>query len=95
MPRRSDFFRQISQDQRFPQEAFPGIPVVELAGNRRVLIEGHQGVTEYGCEQIQVKMRYGCLRICGCNLALAHMSKERLVVTGRIHQLCLCQEDGR
>ena len=30
----------------------PGQPVVELVGDRRVLIENHIGVTEYGTERI-------------------------------------------
>ena len=31
-----------------PGEALPGQPLVELLGERRVLIEHHGGVTEYG-----------------------------------------------
>ncbi len=93
MPRRNGLFRHLSTEAQL--DALPGIPVVELAGTHRVLIEGHQGVSEYGCEQIRVKMRYGCLVIQGCSLTLAHMSKERLVVAGTIHQLCLCQGGGR
>ncbi len=72
------------------REEFTGIPVVELAGKRRVLIEGHQGVTGYGAEEICVKMPYGRLVVKGCDLSLAHMSKERLVIFGTIFQLCLC-----
>ena len=34
--------------------ALPGVPIVELAGDRRVLIENHRGVTEYGMERICV-----------------------------------------
>ena len=65
-------------------EPMPGLPVVELAGDRRVLIEGHGGVTEYGCEKICVKVRYGCVSVCGCGLELTRMTKQQLVITGRI-----------
>ncbi len=71
------------------QDHLPGIPVVEIAGKRRVLIEGHQGISAYQPEQIQVKMAYGCLIVQGCQLTLAHMSKERLVIVGQIGQICL------
>lgn len=65
-------------------EPLPGVPLVELAGENRVLIEGHCGVTQYSREQITVKVRYGCVRICGCGLELSRMSKEQLIVTGQI-----------
>lgn len=90
MARSREFLRRISDPGRFFQDAVPGIPVVEIAGKRRVLIEGHQGVTEYASERIRVKMSYGSLVIQGCGLTLAHMSKERLVVVGTIQQLFLC-----
>jgi sporulation protein YqfC len=65
-------------------EAFPGQPLVEIYGERRVLIEHHGGVTEYGRERIQVKMRYGYVCICGTCLELARMTAEQLIITGRI-----------
>lgn len=65
-------------------EALPGQSVVELLGDGRVLVERHCGVTEYGRERIQVRMKYGSLCIQGCGLELASMSSEQLVITGRI-----------
>ncbi len=65
-------------------EPLPGVPVVELAGACRALIEGHQGVTEYSGEEICVKVRYGMVAVCGCNLELTRMTKEQLVISGRI-----------
>lgn len=65
-------------------ETMPGVPVVELAGDRRVLIERHGGVTEYSGERICVKVRYGLVCICGCGLELTCMTREQLVITGRI-----------
>lgn len=65
-------------------EALPGQSVVELLGGSRVLVERHCGVTEYGRERIQVRMKYGCLCVQGCGLELARMSAEQLIITGRI-----------
>ncbi len=86
---RADKMMQRLSSSMLPQEALPGIPIVEIAGTGRVLIEGHRGVTEYGPERIQVTMRYGSLVILGCGLSLACMSKEQLVITGTVEQLCL------
>lgn len=65
-------------------EQLPGVPIVELAGDRRLLIENHRGVTEYGSERICVKLKYGILCVCGCEMELVKMTKEQLVITGLI-----------
>lgn len=59
-------------------------PLVELVGNRRVLIEHHCGITEYGSEKIAVKVKCGSICVVGCNLTLMHMSDEKIVITGTV-----------
>ena len=70
-------------------EAMPGQPLVEIFGEGRVLIEHHNGVTEYGREKIQVKMRYGSLCICGGGLELARMNAQQLIISGRIDSVSI------
>ncbi len=65
-------------------EAAPALPLVEIAGETRVLIECHEGVTQYCPTQICVRVSYGQVCVCGCGLELAVMTKERLVIAGRI-----------
>ncbi len=91
MPRSHKAMRRIYSSSILSQDALPGVPVVEIAGMGRVLIEGHKGVTEYGQQRIRVSMRYGSLMVIGCDLSLAHMSKDRLVITGAVDQVCLCR----
>lgn len=62
----------------------PGLPLIELAGDSRVLMEHHCGVTEYGKERICVKVKFGQVCICGQELRLAKMTKSQLIVSGRI-----------
>ena len=66
-----------------------GVPIVELAGDRRVLIENHRGVIEYGAKQICVKVKCGSLCICGQNMELAKMTGEQLVITGMIESVTI------
>jgi sporulation protein YqfC len=70
-------------------DVMPGVPVVELAGDRRVLIEYHLGITEYGKNQIGVRVSFGTVSIKGENLHLRVMSKERLVICGEIEEIRL------
>ena len=74
-------------------EPMPGVPVVELAGEGRVLIERHGGVTQYSREKICVKVRYGQVLVCGCNLELTQMTREQLVISGRIDGIQLLRRD--
>lgn len=64
-------------------------PLVELAGNRRVLIEHHCGITEYGTEKITVKVKSGSICIVGSNLSLMYMSDEKIVITGIVYEIRL------
>lgn len=76
-------------------QSLPGLPLAELAGDKRVLIENHQGVTEYGEERICVKVSFGILCVCGQELALHSMSKQQLVICGRIDRIELLREAGK
>lgn len=72
-----------------PDAPLPGMPLVEIFGKERVLIENHQGVTQYGRETICIKVKFGQICIAGCDLELARMTKEQLVITGRIDGISL------
>ena len=75
-----------------PGECPPGVPLVEIAGDHRVLIENHYGITQYGRCEICVRTKYGFLQIHGTDLEIARMTKVQLVITGRIDSVCLCRE---
>lgn len=68
-------------------EQLPGVPVVEIAGSNRVLVERHQGVLAYSDESIEIRQCYGVLSISGEDLQLREMTKEQLVIFGKIHNL--------
>lgn len=78
------WLRRLADEADLSGEPLPGVPVVELAGDGRVLIERHKGVTEYSREIIGIQMSYGKLEVCGCNLELSCMTREQLVISGRI-----------
>ncbi len=84
-----NLLQRLTEGADLPAEPLPGQPLVELAGDRRVLIENHRGVTEYGREQIRVRVRYGQILVCGGGMELARMTKEQLVIAGRIDSVTL------
>lgn len=65
------------------------LPLVEIAGYNRVLIENHQGVIGYSAEEIQIKVCYGKIALTGCKLNFAQINGEQLVITGEIFGITL------
>ena len=93
MPGRQ-LLRRLTEGIDLPGESLPGQPLVELAGDQRILIENHMGVTEYGADQIRVQVRYGQICVRGEGMELARMTKEQLVIAGRIDSVTLIRRRG-
>lgn len=72
-----------------PGESLPGQVLVEISGENRVLIEHHCGVREYSRERIGVTVKYGMLQVCGSCLELRCMTREQLVISGKIDCIVL------
>ena len=91
MKRMEQFRSRARQHVKQITEPILNHPLVELTGDRRVLIENHIAVTEYGLFQICIAVRFGEIRVCGECLHMEHMTKDRLLITGNIDQICLCR----
>lgn len=78
-----------------PGESAPGQPLVEIFGDRRVLLENHCGVTKYSETSICVKVRYGQIQISGCDLRLMRMTRQQIIVCGKIDAVALFRGDGK
>lgn len=89
MGKRLNLLTYMMEQSDLGPETVPGQPIVEIAGERRVLIENHKGVAAYGRERILVNVNFGLICICGCNLEMLHMTREQLVICGRIDSVGL------
>lgn len=58
--------------------------LLELCANRRVLIENHSGVYEYGTQQVGIRYGKDRVLICGTNLILQNINREKLCILGKI-----------
>lgn len=89
MARGGEWLQHLADRTELESEAIPGLPILELAGDKRVLIERHGGVIEYGPERIRVRVSYGTLCINGCRLELVRMTHQQLVIAGRVDSVCI------
>lgn len=73
----------------------PGVPLIELIADKRVLIENHRGICKYTREQICVYAQCGIIRVCGQKLFLDKMTKDQLTITGKIDGIYWCRGGNR
>lgn len=78
---------EIKQQLRRHENVLAMLPIVELVGQGRLLIENHQGVLSYAPKEIKVKVSYGCVIVTGGDLQLMEMSRVKLAICGRIDGL--------
>ena len=84
---------RLTESADLPAEPLPGVPLIEIAGEQRVLVENHKGVREYSSERILIHVRYGHVCICGSCLVLSRMTNEQLVISGRIDSVHLARRE--
>lgn len=84
-----NWIQRLADGMELEEETVPTLPVVEIGGDRRVLIERHGGITEYSRERIGVKVRYGTVCVLGCGLEVTRMTRNQLVISGRIDSVQL------
>ena len=87
--RRSNLVHHFTERADLPGESLPSQTILEIYGENRILIENHQGVTEYSDQQIGVRVHYGSVCVSGSGLHLCRITGCQLVIAGRIEQVKL------
>ena len=75
-----------------PSESVSGRLLVELVEDRRLLVENHHGIVSYDRDCIIIKTGVGRLLISGGELTMVQMTRERIIITGRVEQIMLQKE---
>lgn len=91
---KNGFVEKVIHGFHLDSEPLPRQPLLEIFGDRRILIENHCGICEYGNERITVRVRRGRICINGKQLSLAFISRERLIITGCIEAVVLHRGQG-
>lgn len=89
MKQEGSFYHWLSNGMDLPGETAPWQTITEIMEDRRILIENHLGVKQYSSTQIGVKVKFGMITICGCSLEISLMTREQLVISGKIESITL------
>lgn len=68
--------------------------LVEIVGQKRIVVENHCGVCYYGDDRVLIKTHNGYIEIIGGELHLRCISREHLCITGALDAVKLIGGDG-
>jgi len=91
----SGFWERLAARAELDTEPMPAQPIIEIGGDSRVLVENHCGVQAYCPGEIIIGLKFGQVRVCGKNLVLTRMSREQLLIRGKIDTVALIRRDGK
>ena len=72
-----------------PDQTLPGVPIIEIYGDRRVLVEGRCSVVQYDINCIKLRNPCGIVSVCGCGLQMAELSRVQTIITGNIESVSI------
>lgn len=72
-----------------PDQTLPGVPIVELYADRRVLIEGRCAILQYEATCIMLRCCLFNICVCGSKLCIIELSGNQLIITGNISQISM------
>lgn len=75
---------KLSRILDIPMSATPGLPQLELAGNREAVVDGCQGILEYDENVIKLTTGKMGIRFTGRDLQVKVLTHDSAVVTGFI-----------
>ena len=84
LKKRKALLMNLAERLELPEEAVSGAAKLSVTGGKRILIENHRGILEYGSERIAVRMDSGTLILSGTELHLLGMNEQELLFGGRL-----------
>ena len=84
MGRKESILEKTSAVLDLPGDVLPGLPRIELLGDRELHMESHKGILAYGSEEIHISGGKLVVRVRGAGLELRAMDPARLLITGQI-----------
>lgn len=82
--KKDNFLEKAADILDIPGEVVAGMPRITVTGCRRVLVENHKGILEYGSEEIHINGGRMVLKLRGKGMELRSLNTTELLITGRI-----------
>lgn len=79
--------RRQARESFLAEDLGADVPRIEILGDKRVLVENHKGILEYGDTLMRINCGRMIVKIVGEALELRALSLSELAVTGKILSL--------
>jgi len=86
---RRSLLRKLTEYANLPGESLPGVPLLEISGDDRILVENHTCVLEYSESVIMIRVKFGVIKISGEGMILACVNKDQLIIHGKVDSVVL------
>lgn len=84
---------RISAKMDLPTVPLTGSALIEIAGDRRALIENHKGIVSYDHCRIIARVPSGYVCVMGSGLCVAMMDNTQLIICGKIKNVSLAERE--
>lgn len=78
------FFNQLSEYYDLPEDVIINLPIINMAGNQKMVIENHEGIVQYTDSQISIKIKKSLLIVEGVELKILQYAKDEIMIKGKI-----------
>lgn len=82
--KKDNFLEKAADIFDLPGEVVAGMPRITVTGCRRVLVENHKGILEYGTDEIHINGGKMVLILRGSGMELRSLNPTELLITGRL-----------
>ena len=76
--------RSIEQTLDLPEILSPGVPHIEMQGNREIIIDGCRGILEYAADRIKLNAGSLVISFQGSGLVIKTYSENQTVLAGEV-----------
>ena len=87
--KQAKLLRSFTEKAGLHMETLSDLPLLELCGEDRILVENHKCVVGYTEREIIIRVSFGLIEISGEALEISRANKEQLIIYGRIRNISL------
>ncbi|MGN0161598.1 MAG: YabP/YqfC family sporulation protein [Lachnospiraceae bacterium] len=77
----------LSQTLKLPEDVVNHLPIINITGNRIILIENFKSIVDYQEDHIRIKTRKMFLTILGSKLSVEYYNQEEIKILGKINKI--------
>ncbi len=75
---------ELSDRLGLPEDLVFGSAKLTVIAGKRILVENHRGILEYGTDRIVINLDRGRLALSGSGFTLSAMNKNELLICGKL-----------